>query len=65
MPPVINANSSERVMPAMKGRTTSGASVWPTKTLAAVASDSLPETRMKRVMTHAITSTIFCMMPMW
>ena len=39
-PPVITANSSERVMPAMNGRTTSGASVWPTKMLAAADRDS-------------------------
>ena len=44
-PPVMSAISSERVIFAMYGRTTRGASVWPTNTLAAMASDSAPETR--------------------
>ena len=43
-PPVMSAMSSDCVIFEMYGRTTSGASVCPTKTFAAMASDSAPET---------------------
>ncbi len=39
-PPVITANSSDSVMPLRYGRTTSGASVWPTNTLDTADTDS-------------------------
>ena len=42
---------------SMSGFTTSGASVWPMKTLAAVASVSLPLVRIVRCITHAIPVT--------
>ena len=37
----MTANSSESVILEMKGRTTSGASVWPTKMLAVADRDSV------------------------
>ena len=58
-PPTINAMSSDFVMLLMYGRTISGASVCPTKILAAAASVSDPEVPNVRCMTHANASTTF------
>ena len=52
-------------MRSMYGRTTSGASVWPTKTLAATAIDSAPETPIRKVIALAIRHTSTCMTPRW
>ncbi len=41
----------------------SGASVWPTKMLAAPHSDSAPEVRIERIITQAIPSTTRCSTP--
>ena len=41
----------------------SGASVWPTKTLAAMASASVPVTPMTLRNTHAKPATTRCMIP--
>ena len=62
-PPVITAISSERVSFATYGRMSSGASVWPTKMLAAADSDSAPEVRIRRMVTQAKTWTIRCITP--
>ena len=62
-PPTIKAISSDRVMLATYGRTTSGASVWPTKILAAAARLSAPEVRKVRCMTQAKAATAYCTSP--
>ena len=41
----------------------SGASVWPTKMLAAADSDSAPEVRISRIVTQANTCTTRCITP--
>ena len=53
MPPIISASSSLRVMRGMYGLINSGASVWPMKMFAAVASVSLPLVRMALCITQA------------
>ena len=63
MPPVIMVRISERVIVGMYGAIRIGASVWPMKTFAATASDSAPETFIRRCITQAMPCTIFCMMP--
>lgn len=65
MPPIIMVSSSDWVILAMYGRTVSGASVWPMKTLAQTLVVSAPDTRMTLVIAHAITRTIACMMFRW
>ena len=50
-------------MPAMYGFTSSGASVWPRKTLALAESDSAPETPISFCITTAIALTTHCMTP--
>ena len=50
MPPIIIVISSDSVIFGMYGRTVSGASVWPMKTLAHTLVVSAPETRMTLVM---------------
>ena len=62
-PPTIMAMSSDRVIFSMKGRTTRGASVCPTKILAELDSDSAPDTRIVCAMILAKSKTIFCIMP--
>ena len=52
-PAVMTACSSERVIFSTKGFTNSGASVWPTKMLAAVARLSAPEVPIVRCITQA------------
>ena len=64
-PPVITAISSERVMSSTNGFTTSGASVCPTKMLAAALSVSAPDVRRVRCMTQATPWTTFCIQPRW
>jgi hypothetical protein len=44
MPPIIMVSSSDWVILAMYGRTVSGASVWPMKTLAQTLVVSAPDT---------------------
>ena len=65
MPPTINVSSSDSVILAMYGRTTSGDSVWPMKALAHTLRVSAPDTRITLVITHAMPWTIFCMTPRW
>jgi hypothetical protein len=52
-------------MVSTKGLTTSGASVWPTKMLAAAASVSEPLVFMVFLSPFARPTTIHCMMPKW
>ena len=62
-PPTITHISSERVMLAMYGRTTSGASVWPTKMFAAVDRLSAPLVPNVWTISFAMPRTTSCMMP--
>ena len=65
MPPIIIVISSDSVIFGMYGRTVSGASVWPMKTLAHTLVVSAPETRMTLVMAHAMARTTACITPRW
>ena len=49
----------------MYGRTVSGASVWPMKTLAHTLVVSAPDTRITLVMAHAMPRTTACITPRW
>ena len=60
-PPVIIAFNSERVIFSRYGRTTSGASVCPRKTLAAMAIDSAPDTPSDIFMMRAMAKIRICM----
>ena len=64
-PPTITAKSSEGVMFLMKGRTTRGASVCPTKMLAVAESDSARDVPSARRNPPPSTLITHCMMPMW
>ena len=65
MPPIIIVISSDSVIFEMYGRTVSGASVWPMKTLAQTLVVSAPDTRMTLVIAHAIARTTACITPRW
>ena len=65
MPPIIIVISSDSVIREMYGRTVSGASVWPMKTLAQTLVVSAPDTRITLVMASAITRTTACITPRW
>jgi hypothetical protein len=66
-PPAMTAWSCERVIAGRNGRTKSGASVWPTKMLAAAETASDPVTPgpsdLRR--THATPATTTCITPRW
>ena len=64
-PPVMSVSSSERVMPATYGLTTSGASVWPMNTLAATDSVSAPLVRISGIISRAISATTNCSTRRW
>ena len=52
-------------MRAMKGRTTSGASVWPTKILAVAESDSVREVPSAFCRAPPRMRITHCMIPRW
>ncbi len=64
-PPTITAWSSDIVIVSTNGRTTSGASVWPTKMLAAAERVSEPEVPIVFRITLAIPPTTHCIAPRW
>ena len=63
MPPTITECSSDPVRRGTYGLMNNGASVWPTKMLAAPHSDSAPEARIDFIITHAIPCTTRCSTP--
>jgi hypothetical protein len=62
-PPTMIAISSLFVAAAMNGLTISGASVCPTKMLAALLGVSAPLVPIVRDMTHARPCTTYCISP--
>ena len=65
MPPIIIVISSDWVILEIYGRTVSGASVWPMKTLAQTLVVSAPDTFITLVMAIAMTRTTHCITPRW
>ena len=65
MPPAITTSNSLFVISETKGFTSSGASVWPTKMLAAVESVSAPLVRIVFCMAHAMPRITTCISPRW
>ena len=63
MPPTMTHMSSDSVMSSMYGRTSNGASVWPTKMFAEADSVSAPEVLQVTNMILAKNITSFCMTP--
>jgi hypothetical protein len=57
--------SSERVAAATNGLINRGASVWPTKMLAAAESVSAPLVFIVLLITHARACTTYCITPTW
>jgi hypothetical protein len=64
-PPTMMTISSLLVAAGTNGRTMSGASVWPTKMLAAVESVSAPLVPVVLAITHASPCTTHCKKPTW
>ncbi len=64
-PPTITAINSDFVIFDTKGRTISGASVWPTKIFAETLSVSEPLVLIVICMARAIHFTMNCIIPKW